>query len=624
MNIIEQLRLRPPESLAPLLLERFAHNERFFAGSDLQRLIDTPNKRLSLHIGANGVNIQDLASHTLLYDNFYDHTEQLARDPLANGLYEPISVQTMNDEPLEHNSRLTAQGINEILAAARSDPDFTPNKLRFDDAYPLPCVMFYGTGAFVELLQERLSAGAVIYEPDAEAFVISCYFVDYERFVGGGNLLIVSGRLEAAHAKRFFMERLFERAFVRLELTASTHPLIIEAKQTIDAAHKAALRGWGTAEDELIGIQNALANMRNGSQRLLDKRRITHGAGCAIAVAGNGASLPNSFDFLRSNREKLVIISAGTALKPLKTAGITPDFHIETERQGHLAAILQAAPIGEIPLIAATIVDPSTLAAAESYCFVRDANCAASLFEPYNAVPFSAPVVGNAAVSIALLFGREIYLCGMDAGFKKDARQHAAGSFYDESKDTSAEQFPVRGNLSGDIYSNALLTHSKDILELTIAANNGCKAFNLSDGAMIIGATPLANPAPLTHGDRHEAVRMIKSCFLAAGNGRAFDLSGELNGVSNELIRLFRADTPRTTSELFALASRVFAACERLASERPVAGMLLRGTLWHLLNALVKSLLFINRHDISALYLRCTEIVEKTLRAIATLEKPSA
>ena len=66
----------------------------------------------------------------------------------------------------------------------------------------------------------------------------------------------------------------------------------------------------------------------------------------------------------------------------------------------------------------------------------------------------SSPIVGNSGIAFASLFTNEIYLCGMDLGFKLGEKIHASGSFYDNSNDTATNGIKIKGNFSNNIYTN--------------------------------------------------------------------------------------------------------------------------------------------------------------------------
>jgi hypothetical protein len=595
------------------LLKRFAKNEAFFAQSEIGAILARQNERLKLHFSSGGVNVRE-GDRTLFENGALDRAQELAANPLINPRYVPIVVQDFSKEPSERTP-ITSSGVNHILELAQNDADFTPDQAHFDRYAPLPPIVFYGveTGAHIALLDEneQLSNGAIIYESDPEWFLISCYFLDYSRFLdpAKANLLIVGGKMRGELAYQFFAADRFCRGFVRLELALANGDETADAKRQVSIAHKEALRGWGTSEDELIGVQNAIANAKY--PRLSAPAKIA----LPIAIVGNGASLETLFSFLRENQKRLIIFCAGTALKPLLSAGIKPDFHIEIERMGHLAEILRDAPIGDIPLLAADLVDPTTLLAAkESFVFSRDSSAALAFSK--KKVDFSSPIVGNAAFSLALLFSDEIYLCGIDVGFRRDRKIHAAKSFYDDKNDASAEQTPTRGNFSADIWTNSLLAHSRASLENAIALCPQAKVFNLSDGAFIAGTKPLRSNEALIakKSDKQSAIKAIKKSFIVSDDLLAeVNIKKELKAAKTALISALERHNPQNKKELFAAIREAYLVSFSIEKNLSFGAPFLRGSFWRLANALLKTALCVKRSDISSFYNAAIKSIAQTL-----------
>ncbi|MDR0746910.1 MAG: DUF115 domain-containing protein [Helicobacteraceae bacterium] len=602
MGIFERLWNATPREALKITLERFAQNRRFFAGSPLERFFAQPNKRLLICIGGEGINVKE--GDRLLYDSLLAHAQALSSDPLKSFQAVRIANLEAADNP---NSPYTTEGIAAITQMARRDRDFTEESVHFDTTSPLPVVVFYGVqnGLFIEMLQERLKNGAILYESDPEWFIVSCYFLDYERLLKR-SVLIVSGRVDEREIVRFFAANMIANSFLRLELTLSDDPLTRDAKLAIGAAHSRLLRGWGTAEDEIVGVRNTLKN-RDLPFLCGSKRQ-----DFPIAVVGSGPSLDESFDFLREESGRLIIFSCGTALKPLLSAGIRPDFQIEIERMEFLSAVLRDAPLGDIPLIAACVVSPETIRSAQSaFVFARDSSAAAALIHGCEIARFSSPVVGNAALSLALKFSSRIYLCGLDVGFRRNAKRHADNSLYDDYSDSDGYAMPARGNFSADIWTTPLLAHSRGVMEMALEGYGG-EVFNLSDGAFIRGAKPLRADRRVTIGgaDKKSAIDGIKAAFCRGEFVTKNAL--KLEEQADEMIGRLKNRAPATRAELFeAVNSAVSKPC--LSAEE----LILRGSFWHLLHAMLKSLMALKRSDISALYEQMVCEMHKTLKAIA-------
>lgn len=619
------------QTATELLLRRWENNRRFFQDKlpDLGRLFDSPAKNYELHYDSSGWNLRHKQSGALLYpaaqggrSALFDAARALAFDPPRNPHWKLVSAQEGLRNEDEAAFEFSAAGINRLNQLLQADADFKAGAVHFEGADQLPVCICYGllSGAHLACLEsgELLRNGLLIYEPEPDFFLLSAYFVDYERLMAPdrGTLLVVGGHLEPLWLRRFFSERLITRGFVRLELPLYDHPAFEDAKARVEEASREVLRGWGTVEDELYGLQNKLNNHGRPQPLLCGSLE----GDFPIAVVGNGPSLDNLLPFLKANREGLIIFSAGTALKPLRAAGITPDFQIEIERRDHVAGVLKAAPLGDIALIAADLIHPTTLqAASEHYLFIRDSTASERLWEPKKTVRFSNPLVGNAALALALELSRHVYLCGLDVGFRKDQKQHASRSHYDTLKDSGGEQFPARGNFSRNVWTNSLFSLSRSVLEKAIAAHPEAGVFNLSDGAFIQGAKPLhTKELMLPPIDRAAAANRIKGVFVREGcfNARDFNPAEELCRVKNTLIAVLRSAQVSDKKRLFAVMDTAYQTSAALRHAHPVSGTLLSGTYWHLLNTLFKGLLQIHRADVSDRYQAAVDTIEETLGRI--------
>lgn len=632
MGFLAQLEGADPQGAARLLLARWEANRLFFEEHLplLAKLFQTPTQRYELSIDAAGVNLRHKATREPVYpidasgrSTLFQAARDWAFNPPHNPKWQPRNAQTGPDREDEQAFEITAWGINQIVDRLKKDPDYRPGMLHYDGKNQLPAIVSYGllSGAHLTLLDEAglLNNGVLIYEPEPDFLLLSAYFVDYAKLLAPDreNLLVVKGHLNPLWLRRFFSARLISRGFIRLETVLYEHPAFYDAQARIEEAAKESLRGWGTAEDELYGVRNKLANLGQTSFKLLCN---PVRGDWPIAVVGNGPSLDRLLPFLKANREGLIIFSAGTALKPLRAAGIRPDFQIEIERRDHVAGVLQAADLGDIPLLGADLLHPSTLAAArESYLFIRDTTATEQLWKPRKVVRFSNPLVGNAALALALEFSKEVYLCGLDVGFRKDQKQHAKHSHYDNLKDSGGEQFPARGNFSADVWTNSLFSLSRSVLEKAIAAHPEARVFNLSDGAYIQGADALnGETLQLKAIDRVAATAQIKAAFVPGGcfDRRDFDLGADLDKVRTVLLSLLDTSGASDKRRLFQTMDNLLKASVILRRDHPISGTLIGGTFWHLINALFKGLLQLQRQNVEDCYRQGAEAIKKSLEKI--------
>jgi hypothetical protein len=138
----------------------------------------------------------------------------------------------------------------------------------------------------------------------------------------------------------------------------------------------------------------------------------------------------------------------GSALRVLGRAGIVPDFHIELETAPSTSDLLReigdSALLSRVTLLASNGVAPAVLQLfGRAYHFVREDSLSTKLLggevEP---VPACYPVVGNAALGIAVTLGfHRVTFLGVDFGYRDPERHHAAGTIYIDEESGKARAF---------------------------------------------------------------------------------------------------------------------------------------------------------------------------------------
>jgi len=412
----------------------------------------------------------------------------IAFTPTHNDLWEKkfftLSPLEWNENDFPH----TGKAINNITNTAKNMPSYNEESFLFDKNF-LPTTAIFGllAGKHLDILVKNHNFQSLfVYEPNPEFFAISLYFVDYEyiyKKLGERFFLWVNGTLDYYAIEKFFYERTVTSSFLNLIYTSYNHPLIEDAKEKFEQIRVAKFRGWGTYEDELKGVKNHLANIGKYPLFSIGKK-----LNLPICVVANGKSLEKNIPFIKKNRHSMIIISVGTAIKPLLAQNIQSDFHIEQERADLLTEILKE-PLQNYEgyFLGASVVNPKVFTYAKKpLMYIREG----FTFSDKNALIGSSPIVGNSGFAFAAMFTNEIYLCGMDLGFRLNERIHPKNSFYDNKEDIATTGIKIKGNFSNDIYTNSLLLSSKRNIENMIKAFN-LTVYNLSDGAYIENTIPL-------------------------------------------------------------------------------------------------------------------------------------
>ena len=432
-------------------------------------------------------------------------------------------------------------------------------------------------GKHIDLLVENYEfQSLLIYEPSVEFFGISLYFMDLEKIykkLGERFFIQIGGNLSEEVIQKFLNERIVTSSLVQLELTTYSHPIIENAKKKFNELKEAKIRGWGTYEDEMKGIKNHKQNI-NKYPILKDIIEIN----IPFCVVANGKSLEKNIEFIKKNKDSMIIVSVGTAIKPLMNAGIESDIHIEQERIDLLIEVLKdILPKYNGIFVGANVVNPKVFKMAKNpYMYIREG----FTFERFypNPLIFSSPLVGNAGVSFAANFTKEIYLCGMDLGFRLGERKHSKNSFYDKVNDIQKSGIKIEGNFSDDIYTDSLFLSSKLAIEHLIKAKN-LKVYNLSDGAYIKDSIPLKDKT-LPKIDKEKYKKIILKAFTNQKyNETPPNLYPLLNAISTAFKQLNIKDYKHLTGTIDFIEDLITA----YKQKDPSAYSLLRGSLWHIL-----------------------------------------
>ncbi len=521
-------------------------------------------------------NVFDTLTNTYVYMNSIEKDSKiLSFNPINNDLYKKHFTY-INPPKWNENFYVTGKIINKLIDKL-STLAYTKG-FYFEKDF-LPSTVIYGmlAGKHIDMLVENYEfQSLLIYEPNPEFFAISLYFIDLEKIydkLGERFFIQIGGKLSPEIIQKFLNERIVTSSFLLLELTTYSHPLINDAKRLFKEYQAAKIRGWGTYEDEMKGIKNHKQNINKFP--LLEKSLTLNIPFCIVA---NGKSLEKNLKFIRKNRNSMIIVSVGTALKPLLKAGIESDFHIEQERIDILVdALKDILPKYNGIFVGANVINPKVFEMAKNpYMYIREG----FTFEKFYPKPliFSSPLVGNTGVSFAANFTNEIYLCGMDLGFRLGEKKHSKNSFYDNENDIQKEGIKIKGNFSDDIYTDSLFLSSKLTIEKIIKIKK-LKIYNLSDGAYIKGSIPLKDKTlPKIDKEKHKK-EMLKSFT----NKKYYEKPPEIYPLLNAISQAFKTLNIKDYKHLTGVIDFLEDLIRAYGKKESCAYSLLRGSLWHIL-----------------------------------------
>ncbi len=261
-------------------------------------------------------------------------------------------------------------------------------------------------------------------------------------------------------------------------------------------AARALLQSGNSPEDELIGLRNIFANL----DRIIRAPHLQDGTGALAGrpaiVAAAGPSLSRQFAQLREVQDRITILAADTAIKPLLANGVRPHIGVSKERTPRTGRLLEEADASDTWLFALPVLDKAALDAWSGDLV--------TIFSTVSHFPFLAlkdrPLLpfggsaGNLAFRVAQELGADpIILVGQDLAFAPDGATHVEGAatgsrqdFYDQE-----EQLEVPGNLGGMVRTTPTWKGFLDtyVFDLT---RSDVTCINTSEGGAAILGTQVA------------------------------------------------------------------------------------------------------------------------------------
>lgn len=341
---------------------------------------------------------------------------------------------------------------------------------------------------------------AVFIEPDIERFLLSTYFLDYEAIQNRLGRLVL-------HVGEEVPKTLPNMLIADYPATSSAWVRVLQGypSEDFDRTLDDFKMRWRQLVEIMVPFDREVRNLTYAARNIHDKRLIWAkrpelSAASRIAVVASGPSLENDIEWLKANRERLVIMAAHSAVRVLMRNDIRPDFqcNLETELTEELLDKLSMEK--DIPLLNYYKADPALIERFDRVLLVTEVGKANPVFWKA-AMNGTHPTTGNLAVSVALhCQPKEVYLLGLDLSYRDIKRTHVKGSWYDDNEGAGHRDFegreliPAPANFTegGETVSTTAYHNvARSIIETMVARQQGVvKVYNLSDGVGIAGAEP--------------------------------------------------------------------------------------------------------------------------------------
>jgi hypothetical protein len=415
-------------------------------------------------------------------------------NPGSAGLVSEICVRLLN----ALKDELTERGMTEIERHPSGNPTFL-------------IVFGLGLGHHVmELVRRTEARWLVIVEPTLELIKHSFQALDWAALIDelearDGAVYLVTDP-DPAKMVAGIVAQVAKHGvpFIDGAWVFTHYPLwsFAQARTKLHQAVQYAFVNRGFFEDEIKMMSNAVANFTAAPHWLIEGKPRLQRPETAVIV-GAGPSLDESLETLHRIRDRVVLFSGGTALRPLLRNGLVPDFHCELENVPIVVDVLTEAgkhgDLSKIRLIASATVDPRVPPMfREAFFYFRDSVSSTMLLaHGLRVLQGAAPTCVNTAMAAAISLGfTEIALMGTDCGTRVGGRDHASGTVYSGGLVKARDNFPieVEGNFGGVAKTDWVYDACRRMLGEAIKVY-GLSPINCSDGALIPGARPVVPEA---------------------------------------------------------------------------------------------------------------------------------
>ena len=584
------------------------------------------------------VDILDMKTLTLLYDFKLD---EFCEFQVQNFLeFATLIMFNLNfSERLERfGNLLHIKFLKRLEDIFRGFDSYQKENFRVPVGFtPTLIVAGMGPGVVLEKLIDRFFVRKLyIFEPSSDFFYISLFLIDWEKiyskFKSPNDVILQVGKPPNGNLD-FVIETQMELMFDRNPLLGAytfvfrhykneeTFKAVVKAR----SAFNLSLRGWGFYEDEKEGFEQSVRNLSSNSSKIIYIKK-EYAPPKRVFIVGSGPSLDESLDYIRRYAESAVIFACGTAINPLVENGIIPDFLIELERTYHINEVLDTVDpevLKKMYLIAPDVIHPEVPPRfKDTLYFIRDEGVTSFLLRPKTKVVGVFPTVTNTALALALKMGvEEIYLFGVDLGFKEEGKAHAKGTVYNKKgtpfyrADRFQKEFLLEGNFGGSVYTTGTFNWARKVMEEVIFSYAGkSKVYNCSDGVRIAGTIPLKPSAlNLSVLSKEEEVKKVVSAFVEDYKEalRAEPFEKILEGIE-----FFRRVVPESLNRKVASHEELVYLLEdvesilKVASETIGMNVFVRGTLRHMFHTLYIYMLRLKDFsEIEPAYLKAKEVM---------------
>lgn len=482
-----------------------------------------PARSFEFFCGENGIpNLRWCDDGSSFYgvDPFVDCSEQID-SVLKNASLDAAAKKTV------HNlfNSIHVSAMNKLIELDRSLKSNFGEVSPQSDLTSMPLGLCFGIGLGYHLgfLFERCEvANLFLFEPDLDLFYASLYCFDWS------SLLVYL--IEQSKGLHLFLGQDESNVIEDLKQCINKYgaylvpssigfwhyisPAISSLIETISKELSLLLSGWGFFDDTLFALSHGCCNLFAGIPFLKRDKQIPRKyRQLPVFVVGNGPSLDASLPYLKDCQHHGLVVACGSSIATLHRAGIKPDIYVAVERMQVMSNFLTVLNdpdyLKDILFLSVDIIHPNhhKIFNKIGLCLKRDEGLTAlfsthfpNLLDHYATITGVNPMAGNIGLAMPLTLGfRQIYLIGIDNGYRDNSYHHSKESAYydDDGKQIAVLSGAARAthrlsaNFGGEVLSNEFFAASSDMMRYVLSTVPSAQCYNCADGAFIKGAQPL-------------------------------------------------------------------------------------------------------------------------------------
>lgn len=348
----------------------------------------------------------------------------------------------------------------------------------------------FGFGYHIrELINRNKNANIYVFETNKEIFRLALKYVDLQEILENPNLkLIIEDKIED-FAKQFNKVLNINKFKLIIHLPS------LQAMPEEYVEIKYLLENYRIQEHTTEKYKDVLEyNFRENIQFydanvdvLFDKLKDV-----PIIIVAAGPSLDKNKHLLKEVKNKAIIFSVGTALKPLVNEGIYPDICIITDPQDIVYNQIEGLNI-DIPIIVLSTCNHKIMKSYNGFKFI-------ALQEGYDLAEAYAKInnnklvktggsVATTALDIAIKFGcTPIIFVGLDLAYT-DNKTHVKGTYFYQEIENIKNLRPITGINGKTIYTSKNLYMYLKWIEKRISEEKHITFINATEGGARIEGT---------------------------------------------------------------------------------------------------------------------------------------